>query len=44
MQGIIVPVMPFAQNCSRPWCKEKMKGVPLDPGVEIERILIIPEP
>lgn len=39
MQGIIVPVTPFAQNCSLLWCGETMKGAVVDPGGEIDRIV-----
>lgn len=39
MQGIIVPVTPFAQNCSLLWCEETMKGAVVDPGGEIDRIV-----
>lgn len=28
----IVPVTPFAQNCSIVWCDETMKGIVIDPG------------
>ncbi|WP_172564448.1 MBL fold metallo-hydrolase [Vibrio navarrensis] len=28
----IVPVTPFAQNCSIVWCNETMKGIVIDPG------------
>ncbi len=39
MQATIIPVTPFAQNCSLLWCAETMKGAVVDPGGEIERIL-----
>ncbi len=35
----IVPVTPFEQNCSLLWCDETMKGVVVDPGGDIPRIL-----
>jgi len=34
----IVPVTPFAQNCSVLWCSETRKAVVVDPGGDIERI------
>lgn len=34
----IVPVTPFAQNCSVLWCTETMKAAVVDPGGDIERI------
>ncbi len=39
MQATIIPVTPFAQNCSLLWCAETMKGAVVDPGGEIERIV-----
>ena len=35
----IVPVTPFAQNCSILWCAETMRGAVVDPGGEIDRLL-----
>ncbi len=34
----IVPVTPFAQNCSLIWCDETMKGAAIDPGGDLDRI------
>lgn len=34
----IVPVTPFAQNCSILWCSETKKAAVVDPGGDIERI------
>ncbi|MFA5121103.1 MBL fold metallo-hydrolase [Zavarzinia sp.] len=34
----IVPVTPFAQNCSLVWCDETMKGAAIDPGGDLDRI------
>ena len=35
----IIPVTPFAQNCSLLWCDETQRGVVVDPGGDIPRIL-----
>ena len=35
----ISPVTPFAQNCSLLWCDETQRGVVVDPGGDIPRIL-----
>ncbi|MDW6003872.1 MBL fold metallo-hydrolase [Vibrio mangrovi] len=32
LQYQIVPVTPFAQNCSIVWCDETMEGIVVDPG------------
>ncbi|PWR21912.1 MBL fold metallo-hydrolase [Zavarzinia compransoris] len=34
----IVPVTPFAQNCSLVWCDRTMKGAAVDPGGDLDRI------
>ncbi len=39
MKAAIIPVTPFAQNCSLIWCTETNKGAVVDPGGEIEKIL-----
>ncbi len=39
MQGIVIPVTAFQQNCSLLWCPETMRGAVVDPGGEIDRIL-----
>ena len=38
---IIVPVTPFAQNCSIVWCVETCRAAVIDPGGEIEKIKTI---
>jgi len=38
VQIAIVPVTPFAQNCSIIWCTKTMKGAVVDPGGDVERI------
>jgi glyoxylase-like metal-dependent hydrolase (beta-lactamase superfamily II) len=39
MKVHVIPVTPFAQNCSLLWCPETMKGALVDPGGEVDRIL-----
>lgn len=34
----IIPVTPFAQNCSLVWCDETMKGAAVDPGGDLDKI------
>ncbi|MDD3444219.1 MAG: MBL fold metallo-hydrolase [Zavarzinia sp.] len=34
----IIPVTPFAQNCSLVWCDQTMKGAAVDPGGDLDRI------
>lgn len=34
----IIPVTPFAQNCSIVWCKQTKLAAVIDPGGEIEKI------
>jgi len=35
----LLPVTPFAQNCSLLWDKESREGVLVDPGGEADRLL-----
>jgi glyoxylase-like metal-dependent hydrolase (beta-lactamase superfamily II) len=39
MKVAIIPVTPFAQNCSLMWCTDTMKGAVNDPGGEIDKIV-----
>lgn len=39
MKALVIPVTPFEQNCSLLWCEETGKGVVVDPGGDVERIL-----
>ncbi len=39
LQGIVIPVTPFQQNCSLVWCAETQRAAVVDPGGEVERIL-----
>ncbi|MEP9354610.1 MBL fold metallo-hydrolase [Xanthobacter sp. KR7-65] len=38
IQIAVVPVTPFAQNCSIVWCTKTMKAAVIDPGGDLERI------
>lgn len=38
LQIAIVPVTPFAQNCSILWCTKTMKGAVIDPGGDLDKI------
>lgn len=35
----IIPVTPFAQNCSLLWCDETLRAAVVDPGGDVQRIL-----
>jgi len=37
----VVPVTPYQQNCSVLWCTKTMKGAVVDPGGELDRILMV---
>jgi len=39
LRAAIVPVTPFQQNCAILWCTKTKKGVVIDPGGDVERIL-----
>lgn len=41
MKFRIIPVTPFQQNCTLMWCEETGKGVLIDPGGEIDRVLAV---
>ncbi len=43
LQYQIVPVTPFAQNCSIVWCDETMKGVVIDPGGDEKQLSVLIE-
>jgi hydroxyacylglutathione hydrolase len=43
LQGVIIPVTPFLQNCSLVWCGETKRAAVVDPGGEVERILTVAE-
>jgi hydroxyacylglutathione hydrolase len=39
LAAAIVPVTPFEQNCTLLWDRESMKGVVIDPGGDVEKIV-----
>jgi glyoxylase-like metal-dependent hydrolase (beta-lactamase superfamily II) len=39
MQAVVIPVTPFAQNCSLVWCPRSMEGAVIDPGGDLEKVL-----
>ncbi len=39
MKAIIIPVTPFAQNCSLVWCEETKKAAVIDPGGDLDHIV-----
>lgn len=39
MKAKIIPVTPFAQNCSLIWCENTMKGALVDPGGDLDTLL-----
>ncbi len=39
MKAAVVPVTPFAQNCSVVWCEETGQGAVVDPGGDLDRVL-----
>jgi glyoxylase-like metal-dependent hydrolase (beta-lactamase superfamily II) len=39
LRAVVVPVTPFAQNCSLIWCDSTGRGAVIDPGGDLERIL-----
>jgi glyoxylase-like metal-dependent hydrolase (beta-lactamase superfamily II) len=39
LRAVVVPVTPFAQNCSVIWCDVTGRGAVIDPGGDLDRIL-----
>jgi glyoxylase-like metal-dependent hydrolase (beta-lactamase superfamily II) len=39
MQAVILPVTPFAQNCSLVWCTRTKQAAVIDPGGDLDTIL-----
>jgi glyoxylase-like metal-dependent hydrolase (beta-lactamase superfamily II) len=39
LRGAIVPVTPFQQNCAILWDEESKRGLVIDPGGDVDRIL-----
>jgi glyoxylase-like metal-dependent hydrolase (beta-lactamase superfamily II) len=40
MQYKIIPVTPFQQNCTLLWCKDTLEAAVVDPGGDVERIIV----
>uniref|UniRef100_UPI0023F99CFE MBL fold metallo-hydrolase n=2 Tax=Oceanospirillaceae TaxID=135620 RepID=UPI0023F99CFE len=40
MKYRIIPVTPFQQNCTLWWCESTKKAAVVDPGGDIEKILL----
>ena len=38
MKAVVIPVTPFAQNCSLIWCPATKVGAVIDPGGDLDRI------
>jgi glyoxylase-like metal-dependent hydrolase (beta-lactamase superfamily II) len=39
VQAVVIPVTPFAQNCSLVWCPRTLEGAVIDPGGDLETVL-----
>jgi glyoxylase-like metal-dependent hydrolase (beta-lactamase superfamily II) len=39
VQAVVIPVTPFAQNCSLVWCPRTLEGAVIDPGGDLEKVL-----
>jgi glyoxylase-like metal-dependent hydrolase (beta-lactamase superfamily II) len=39
MKAVVIPVTPFAQNCTLMWCEDTGMAAVVDPGGDLERIL-----
>jgi len=39
LNATIIPVTPFAQNCSVVWCERTKAGAVIDPGGDLEQVL-----
>jgi glyoxylase-like metal-dependent hydrolase (beta-lactamase superfamily II) len=39
VQAVIVPVTPFAQNCSVVWCPRTLEAAVIDPGGDLDKVL-----
>jgi glyoxylase-like metal-dependent hydrolase (beta-lactamase superfamily II) len=39
LRAVVVPVTPFAQNCSIVWSDETLRGAVIDPGGDLDEIL-----
>ena len=38
MKAVVIPVTPFAQNCSLIWCPTTKAGAVIDPGGDLDRV------
>jgi hydroxyacylglutathione hydrolase len=43
LQGVVIAVTPFQQNCSLVWCAETKRAAVIDPGGETDRIFAAAE-
>ena len=39
LRATVVPVTPFAQNCSVVWCERTLAGAVIDPGGDLDQVL-----
>ncbi len=39
MQAVVIPVTPFAQNCSLVWCPRTKQAAVIDPGGDLDKVL-----
>jgi glyoxylase-like metal-dependent hydrolase (beta-lactamase superfamily II) len=39
VQSVVIPVTPFAQNCSLVWCPRTREAAVIDPGGDLEKVL-----
>jgi glyoxylase-like metal-dependent hydrolase (beta-lactamase superfamily II) len=39
VQAVVIPVTPFAQNCSLVWCPRTLEGAVIDPGGDLDKVL-----
>jgi len=39
LRATVVPVTPFAQNCSVVWCDQTLAGAVIDPGGDLDQVL-----
>lgn len=39
LKAAVIPVTPLQQNCTLMWCDETMKGVLIDPGGDVDRLV-----
>jgi glyoxylase-like metal-dependent hydrolase (beta-lactamase superfamily II) len=39
VKAVVIPVTPFAQNCSLVWCPRTLEGAVIDPGGDLPQVL-----